>query len=298
MEVKIGHALRDENNKLKNGKAGDQTGKEVLISNWYLHSKGWVVLRPKSPAMAERIAQAMEMACKNPHIGYDQNNRYSLYNEVKNKGFNPSKTTKSVETVCSDLVRICIAYAYGEDITGAMLTSYLPSVLVKTGKFTKYTSAKYCKSSDYLKRGDIVCTPVSGHVIIILSNGEKVTVKLAVDGSWGKTTTKMTQKVLGLSSKNQTGLIPNQPDDNQKYLEACSETSWKFKESNYQNGSLTIKKIQKLVGVTQDGFCGKQTVTAIQKFLNKKGFDCGTVDGYMGTKTVMAWQKYINSKIK
>ena len=43
MEVKIGHALRDENNKLKNGKAGDQTGKEVLISNWYLHSKGWVV---------------------------------------------------------------------------------------------------------------------------------------------------------------------------------------------------------------------------------------------------------------
>ena len=297
-EVKIGHALRDENGNLKNGKAGDQTGKEVLMQDWYLHSKGWVLLRPKSAAMAERMAQAMEMACKNPDIGYDQNNRHSLYDEVKNKGFNPSKTTKPVETVCSGLIRVCAAYAYGEDIVGHVLTGDLPTALVKTGKFTKYTSAKYCKSSDLLKRGDILCTPVSGHVVMVLSNGAEATGKLKVDGSWGKTTSKMTQKVLGLSSKYQTGSISNQPSNNKKYLEACDESSWKFKNAGYQNGSLTIKKIQKLVGATQDGFCSKQTVMAIQKFLNKKGFDCGTVDGYMGAKTVKAWQKYINSKIK
>ena len=42
---------------------------------------------------------------------------------------------------------------------------------------------------------------------------------------------------------------------------------------------------------------GKQSVMAMQKFLNKKGFDCGTADGYMGPKTIKAWQKYINSKL-
>lgn len=122
--------------------------------------------------------------------------------------------------------------------------------------------------------------------------------KLAVDGSWGTGTTRMTQKVLGMSKANQTGKITNQPDDNKEYLEACSESSWKFKNSSCKGGSATIKKIQKLVGVTQDGFCGKKTVTAIQNFLNKKGFNCGKADGYMDVKTVKAWQKYINSRIK
>lgn len=122
--------------------------------------------------------------------------------------------------------------------------------------------------------------------------------KLSVDGAWGTGTTRMTQKVLGMSKANQTGKVLNQPDDNKKYLEACSETSWKFKNSSCKGGSTMVKKIQKLVGITQDGFCGKKTVTAMQKFLNKKGFSCGTADGYMGVKTVKAWQKYINSRIK
>lgn len=122
--------------------------------------------------------------------------------------------------------------------------------------------------------------------------------KLAVDGSWGTGTTRMTQKVLGMSKANQTGKVLNQPDDIKKYLEACLESSWQFKNSSCKGGSTMVKKIQKLVGVTQDGFCGKKTVTAMQNFLNKKGFNCGKADGYMGAKTVKAWQKYINSRIK
>lgn len=297
-KVLIVHALRDENGNLKNGRAGDQNGKEVLISNWYLHKKSWVLLRPNSPEIAKKIVEAAKKAAANPDIGYDQNNRYSLYEEVRYKGFDPSKTTRPVETVCSDLVRVCIANAYGRDIVGKVLTSSLPERLVKTGEFTKYTSSKYCKSSAYLKAGDILCTPVSGHVVIVISDGSKTTSKLTVDGSWGVSTTRMTQKVLGMSSKSQTGLIPKQPIDNKEYLTACLESSWKFKNYNYKGGSTTIKKIQKHVGIVQDGFCGKKTVAAIQGFLNDKGFDCGKVDGYMGAKTVKAWQRYINSRIK
>lgn len=154
MSVIIGHAANDENRGLKHGRAGDQTKREVSKRNWYLHKKGWVLLRPKSSDAAEKIARAMEMACANNQIGYDQSQRHTLFENVKNKDFNPSKTTKKVETDCSATVRVCIAYAYGKDVTGAIRTSYLPQTLVKTGLFTKYTSKKYCKSSDYLRRGE------------------------------------------------------------------------------------------------------------------------------------------------
>ena len=173
MAVKIGHASIDENNKAKGGSAGDQTQKEVCTRNWYLHSKGWVVLRCKDAGKREKIAEAMEKACKNDQIGYDQNQRDSLFNNIKNSGFDPAKTTKAVETDCSALVRVCIAYAYGADKAGNIRTVSEPSTLVKTGLFEKYTDDKHCKSSDYLMRGDILCTPVSGHTAVVLANGNK-----------------------------------------------------------------------------------------------------------------------------
>lgn len=116
--------------------------------------------------------------------------------------------------------------------------------------------------------------------------------KLSVDGKWGKNTTKKTQKVLGTT---QNGIVSNQLTSCKKYLKNCSTESWSF--SNKKGGSPMIKALQKLVGTTQNGQAGKNTVKAMQKFLNKKGFSCGSVDGYMGSKTVKAWQKYINSKL-
>ena len=58
-----------------------------------------------------------------------------------------------------------------------------------------------------------------------------------------------------------------------------------------------VRALQKLVGATIDGYMGKNTVKALQKFLNNKGFNAGKVDGYMGEKTVKAWQKYLNSRL-
>ena len=201
MAVRIGHASISEKGTIT-GNAGDNNGKEVCIRNWYQHSSGWVVLRCKNAAKREKIAEAMEKACKNDNIGYDQNQRDTLYNNVKDKGFDPSKTTKKVETDCSALVRVCVAYAYGKDIAGNIRTVSEPSMLVNTGEFTKYTSDKYCKSSDYLMRGDILCTPVSGHTVVVLDNGAKVentssgastsakksieeVAKEVIDGKWG-----------------------------------------------------------------------------------------------------------------
>ena len=117
--------------------------------------------------------------------------------------------------------------------------------------------------------------------------------KVTVDGLWGSNTTKMTQKMFGIS---QTGTVTAQLKSCRKYLPNCQTSSWKFVTVS-KAGAPVIKRIQKLVGVKQDGKAGKQTVTAMQKFLKDKKFYAGNIDGICGKVTVMAWQKYVNSKL-
>lgn len=155
-----------------NATPGDQNGgKEVSTQAWYLHSKGWYVYRAKDPAAREKIAEAMEKACANDDIGYSQPTRDMLWNDVKASGYDPSKTTKKVNTDCSALVRVCCAYA------GIVLNDFITwdegSVLVNSGKFDKLMADKYCKQADYLMRGDILCTRTKGHTVVVLTDGRK-----------------------------------------------------------------------------------------------------------------------------
>ena len=171
MAVRIGSARIDERGRASGGKAGNQTGGELSTQNWYLHSKGWRVLRPISTADATMIAFCMEAACANRHIGYDQGQRNSLYNAAKKVGFDTSKVTSDVETDCSALVRVCCAFA---GITvGDFNTSSEANALLKTGFFVEKTDSKYTKKSDYLKKGDILVTRSKGHTVVVLSDGPK-----------------------------------------------------------------------------------------------------------------------------
>lgn len=173
MAVKIGSARIDENGHAYNGKAGDQTGREVSTQSWYLHSKGWRVFRAKDPAKAEKIAKCMQAACDNKHIGYDQWQRNSLYNEAAKYNYDVSKVTKDVETDCSALVRVCCAFAGIMGLPADFRTGNMPSNLLKTGAFVELTDSKYTKQDSYLKRGDILVTKTNGHTVVALSNGSK-----------------------------------------------------------------------------------------------------------------------------
>ena len=155
-----------------NTSAGDQNGgKEVSTQAYYVHSKGWYVYRAKDAVQREKIAQAMEKACANNDIGYSQPTRNTLWNDVKDHGYDPSKTTKKVNTDCSALVRVCCAYA--GIVVGDFITSNQGSKLMATGKFEKFTDKDHCAKSDYLLRGDILCTRTKGHTVVVLDNGAK-----------------------------------------------------------------------------------------------------------------------------
>ena len=163
MAVIIGSARHDEHgNCYSGGKAGDQTGQEVSTQNFYNHSKGWHVLRAKDDRVAEKLAEAMKIACDNKNIGYDQSERYGI---IKH-GIN---TKVKTECDCSSLVRACIIYASGKDV-GDFNTSNERSVILKSGLFKDVGSYK---QGDTLYNGDILVTRTKGHTVIVVSGAKK-----------------------------------------------------------------------------------------------------------------------------
>lgn len=172
MAVKIGSARSDEKSGITGGRRGDQKGgKEVSTQNWYLHKKGWVIIRLKDAQRREKCAYAMQAACDNNHFGYSQNDRLSGYKEAAKVGFDPAKVAVDVNVDCSELVRICLAYA-GVGVTNWYTGSMISICRDMPETFEIITGDK-AKTSDYLLRGDILVTASKGHTVVVLSDGAK-----------------------------------------------------------------------------------------------------------------------------
>lgn len=170
MAVIIGSARIDERGKLSGGQAGDQKQKsstndtvgEVSMQNFYVHSKGWYILRPKDANIAKKIASNMKTACNNKNIGYDQMNRLG----VMTYGVNSKVKT---ETDCSTLVRACVKEASGKD-PGNFSTLNEADVLEKSGLFEKRITYK---SGTTLYTGDVLVTKTKGHTVIVVEGANR-----------------------------------------------------------------------------------------------------------------------------
>ena len=174
MAIRIGHASIDENGKAVGGTSGDQNGKEVCIRSWY--NGGWEFLaRPKSAAVAEKMALACEAGCANHNIGYDQNQRNTLNTQAKKVDYDLSKITTPCETDCSAFVSVCIlAAGVNLSYSGNLPTTRtLKSALSKTGNFDIFTDSKYLVGTGNLCRGDILCKAGS-HTVIVLDGDREI----------------------------------------------------------------------------------------------------------------------------
>ena len=161
MKVLLGSATIDERGKASGGKAGNQAN-ELKIQHFYLHKLGWYRLRAYDYNTRMKISDCMKKAVNNRNIGYDQNQRLSLYNEVKKYGFDCSKVSVPVETDCSALVRVCLAYA-GINV-GNFTTLNERNVLMATNKF----SCQAITKESELMEGDILVTKTKGHTVVVV----------------------------------------------------------------------------------------------------------------------------------
>ena len=200
MSVIIGSARIDERNKISGGSNKNNAPHELSTQEWYLHHKGWYVLRAKEKSVAEKIAQNMQFACDSKYIGYDQSENNTLYKVVKPLNYDISKLNTYCETDCARLVRVCILYA-GISVED-FYTGNLKEYVLRTGKFDLFTSDDYCKSSRKLRRGDILVTRTKGHVVVVLSNGADFNSKWTPEEKEEGKTVDITLKEL---SKGMTG---------------------------------------------------------------------------------------------
>lgn len=189
MSIIIGSARVDERGKYSGGAAGDQKqtapGKgEVSVQDFYVHKKGWIIMRPKSDKHADKIAKNMMIACNNKNLGYDQDNRlgvtrYGVTTRVK------------TECDCGSLVRECVKEATGKD-PGNFNTENEVSALKKTGLFKDpipYTS------DTKLYDGDVLVTKTKGHTVIVVSGRKRESKKDDVAKPSAKKTSEFVKEV-------------------------------------------------------------------------------------------------------
>ena len=176
--MRIAHASIDENKNTKGGQAGNQSGKEVCIREWY--NKPWtVLLRHPDRQTREHIATIAETLSSPPYnslIGYDQNERNSFHRVAQTVGYDLLdfiNRHETCETDCSAFVTCVCLFAGMKKLeyTGnAPTTSTMKSVFKQAG-FNVLTDRKYVGGTDYLSKGDILLKPGS-HVVIVLDDGK------------------------------------------------------------------------------------------------------------------------------
>ena len=279
MATYIVAARIDENGKARGGKAGDQTGSEVMKQA--LSGSGtWTrILRPPSGA-GTMVAQALA-AAGNDNIGYDQSQRETLYEAAKMANWQLANVGKC-ECDCSSLVAV-LANCAGFKVSPSMYTGNERSALKAVG------FADLAYSAGALKVGDVLWR--SGHTGIVVSTTNSdpqpapapAPAGLAVDGEWGPATTRALQRYLGTTVD---GIVSGQRAKYRRNWPSCLTSSWRFGATG---SSPMVAALQRLIGCAADGIAGPATCKALQRRLGV------SVDGVFGPQSVKALQRALNN---
>lgn len=187
----IANSGSDERGSYSGGSAGDQTGKEWRIINWY--NRPWnCILRHPDPAVREKIATLAEQGANNNLIGYDQYERWTFWDQLKKVGYYPVNINTKCEADCSAGV-ISITWAVGYLLglyklkqLNATYTGNMRSGFRSAG-FEVLTASKYLSGDSYLMRGDILLNDAH-HTAINLTTGKNVIVEAddMTEADWKK----------------------------------------------------------------------------------------------------------------
>lgn len=259
--VKISNSGSDEHGNYKNGQAGDQTGREWQIRNWY--NRPWnCVLRHPLAEVRACLATLAVKAAENDRIGYDQYQRDSYGQALKDADYDPSKITKNVESDCSkgviDNAR-ATGYILGIEELKKIEATYTGNMRVGFSKagFQILTAERFLNSDAYLLAGDILLNDAH-HTCTVITNGSK-------SGDEAAQTVSVTMEeyeMLPLLKRGSKG-------------KAVEHLQWMMNRATYKN--------KKTLG--EDGDFGWNTTGRVVDFQSANGLE---PDGEVGPKT---WKK-------
>ena len=168
MSYYIVHSSIDENRKARGGNAGDQTGREVCTRTWY--SKPWgMVLRYHDATIASKARDIAIKLANSNLVGYDQNERNSLYKQLERNGWDVDKYIRSgakTECDCSSFVYACYCCVLAElrGLANAPTTSTANS-FYSSHDFEVFTSSAYTASANKLIEGDLL-NKAGSHIVM------------------------------------------------------------------------------------------------------------------------------------
>ena len=196
MSYNIVHCSIDENGKARGGKAGDQTGRETCIRS--LYNKPWdMCIRYKDSKVAAKAAEIGKKLANSNLVGYDQNQRNTLYKQLELNDWDVDKYIKSGVVSEAD----CSAFMYAiwccilPELRGqsnSPTTSIAKSFYTKYG-FNIYTSKDYIYDGHYNLKGDML-NKAADHIIMCIDDGTRA--KLSANIKTCKTNEDIAKEVI------------------------------------------------------------------------------------------------------
>lgn len=210
--VKISNSGSDEHGNYKGGTAGDNTGKEWYIRDWY--NRPWnCVLRHPDPEVRACLADLATKAANNNRIGYDQYQRDTYWKELQKVNYDPSKITVACEADCSAGVIANVkaaGYILNRPELKNITCTYTGNMRagLKAAGFACLTDSKYLTSSAFLVAGDVLLND-KHHTATAVTNGIQsdgsipaaATMPLLKKGSQGEAVKKLQQTLNGKGYK-------------------------------------------------------------------------------------------------
>ena len=261
MSYYIVHSSIDENRNARGGKAGDQSCREVCTRSWY--SKPWgMVLRYKDAAVAKKARDIAIKLANSNLVGYDQNERNSIYKQLERNGWDVDKYIASgvkTECDCSSFVYACYCCVLAElrGLANAPTTATAKSFYSSHG-FEVFTSSAYTAAANKLIEGDLL-NKAGSHIVMFAGTNVSVESNISASASTSVSTSTLRKGSRGDEVKTLQQNLNT-------VMNAGLTTDGVFGTNTYN----ALKAFQLSHGLAADGIYGPASRAKMSEILNKR----------------------------
>ena len=261
----IVHSSIDENRRARNGKAGDQTSREVCTRPRY--SKPWgMVLRYRAAAVAKKARDIAIKLANSNLVGYDQNERNSLYKQLERNGWDVDKYIRSgvkTECDCSSFVYACYCCVIDElrGLANAP-TTVTSRNFYKAHGFEVLLSSEYTASASKLIPGDLL-NKAGSHIVMFAGTNVRVSSNASANIS---SNASASSGSITLRKGSRGAAVVTLQQNLNTVMKAGLSTDGIFGLNTYE----ALKYFQSRYGLEDDGIYGPASRAKMAEALNKR----------------------------